>query len=1037
MPLYKSDASKPFSNALFQAPTAAYRGTPFWSWNCQLHIPQLLRQIEQFKTMGMGGFHMHPRTGLATDYLGEDYFKAIVACTDKAEKEHMLAWVYDEDRWPSGFAGGLVTSNERYRARHLLITPTPYGPGATGLVRDSVAAGSRNENGRLLACYEVRLENGCLAHSQRIDPDAPPSEGCRKWWAYLETALPHAWFNNQTYVDTLNPRAIQAFVEITHERYRKHVGQHFGKTVPAIFTDEPQFTRKQHLHAPEDVRDICLPFTDDLFDTFAQAYGERLEPNLLELIWNLPGNQPSLARYRYHDHVAERFSAAFADTIGDWCEKYGVALTGHMMEEQSLHSQSSSLGEAMRSYRAFHLPGIDMLCDAHEFTTAKQAQSAVHQYGREGMLSELYGVTNWDFDFLGHFAQGNWQAALGVTVRVHHLHWVSMAGEAKRDYPAAIGYQSPWWQEYSYVEDYFSRLNVLLTRGTPVVRVGVVHPIESYWLVWGPTTQTHAERSEREQQFTSVTDWLLKGLIDFNFICESLLPTQSPVTQSKQLPVGQMKYDAVVVPALRTIRSTTLDRLEAFVDAGGTLVFAGAVPTLVDALPSDRAANLAARSQRIELTNIQLLAVLTPFREIESRDNLLYQMRQDGDERHLFVCDTRRSQAVDGATTFDAVNRFTRPATRLRLRGEWQVTRRDALSGTCEPYAALYDAGDTVVEADLPAASSIMLTLSPGRRTEGSKPDLRAWKEVGRVSDPVKVTLSEPNVLMLDQAEWRIDPAAAWEPREEMLRLDNLVRRKLGMIDRTGQICQPWADKTPSPVLAQVELRFNVQCDVPIKAPKLAAELPDGSAIWVDGALVGAKADGWWTDESILTFALPDLSAGSHEIRLRIPFKRWPGLEWCYLLGDFGVQVAGRHTRIVAPVRELAFGDWTRQGLPFYGGNVTYHCTLESSGAETAIDVPHFKAPLVIAHLDGVKQTPIALPPFRCEFGKVSAGVHKLDLTAFGSRINCFGPLHQRDPNARWFGPAAWRTSGNAWAYEYQIKPSGILQAPVVREPVG
>src|SRR5690606_6060831 len=155
----------------------------------------------------------------------------------------------------------------------------------------------------------------------------------------------------------------------------------------------------------------------------------------------------------------------------------------------TLESQTHATGEAMRSLRAFQIPGIDMLCDNMELTTAKQAQSVAHQYGREGVLSELYGVTNWDFDFVGHKAQGDWQAALGVTVRVPHLAWVSMAGEAKRDYPASIFYQSPWFREYPLIEDHFARVNVAMTRGQPLVRVGVVHPIESYWLAYGPEEQ--------------------------------------------------------------------------------------------------------------------------------------------------------------------------------------------------------------------------------------------------------------------------------------------------------------------------------------------------------------------------------------------------------------------------------------------------------------------------------------------------------------------------------------------------------------------
>lgn len=147
---------------------------------------------------------------------------------------------------------------------------------------------------------------------------------------------------------------------------------------------------------------MTLPWTDDLADTFQAAYHEDLMAGLPQLIWELPEGKISTLRYHYHDHIAERFAQAFADNCGNWCREHGLMLTGHMMEEPTLQSQTAALGEAMRSYRGFDLPGIDMLCDSYEFTTAKQAQSASRQFGRPGVLSELYGVTGWDFDFRGH-----------------------------------------------------------------------------------------------------------------------------------------------------------------------------------------------------------------------------------------------------------------------------------------------------------------------------------------------------------------------------------------------------------------------------------------------------------------------------------------------------------------------------------------------------------------------------------------------------------------------------------------------------------
>ena len=48
-------------------------------------------------------------------------------CIDEAKDNQMLAWLYDEDRWPSGTAGGRVTAGKPEHARKsLLFTTTPY-----------------------------------------------------------------------------------------------------------------------------------------------------------------------------------------------------------------------------------------------------------------------------------------------------------------------------------------------------------------------------------------------------------------------------------------------------------------------------------------------------------------------------------------------------------------------------------------------------------------------------------------------------------------------------------------------------------------------------------------------------------------------------------------------------------------------------------------------------------------------------------------------------------------------------------------------
>ena len=509
--LYKKIKDPTLSAELFKNPTSEYRGTPFWAWNCKLNKELLTRQIEYLKEMGFGGFHMHSRSGMATEYLSEDFFELVKACADKAKKEDMLAYLYDEDRWPSGSAGGLLTKDKKNRQRYIIFTKNTEENHA-----DMKTAYETGETCHI-ASFKVELnKDGTLKSYEKTD-EAPGA-----WNVYFKTCGDDPWYNDQAYADTLNGDVTDKFIELTYGSYKKAVGEEFNKTVPSIFTDEPQYMQIGNLAFASDDSDVRLPWTWNFADTFEEKYGENINGRLPEIIWDMPNGEPNRIRYCYIDHVCERFVGGFADKCGKWCEENGICFTGHVLLEETLGSQTGAVGEAMRNYRTFGLPGIDMLCNNIELSTAKQAQSVSHQYGREGVMSELYGVTSWQFDFRGHKFQGDWQAALGITLRVPHLSWVSMKGSAKRDYPASISYQSPWYKKYPYIEDHFARVNTALTRGKPSVNVAVIHPVESYWLHYGPSENTYDIRKQLENNFDNVIKWLLFGQIDFDFISESL-----------------------------------------------------------------------------------------------------------------------------------------------------------------------------------------------------------------------------------------------------------------------------------------------------------------------------------------------------------------------------------------------------------------------------------------------------------------------------------------------------------------------------------
>ena len=101
---------------------------PFWSWNDKLDEAELRRQIREMAEKGWGSYFMHSRVGLVTGYLSDEWMALINACADEAAKTGTYAWLYDEDKWPSGFAGGEVPEmDESYRMRGLVLVKQRRG----------------------------------------------------------------------------------------------------------------------------------------------------------------------------------------------------------------------------------------------------------------------------------------------------------------------------------------------------------------------------------------------------------------------------------------------------------------------------------------------------------------------------------------------------------------------------------------------------------------------------------------------------------------------------------------------------------------------------------------------------------------------------------------------------------------------------------------------------------------------------------------------------------------------------------------------
>ena len=150
-----------------------------------------------------------------------------------------------------------------------------------------------------------------------------------------------------------------------------------------------------------------------------------------------------------------------------------------------------------------------------------------------------------------------------------------------------------------------------------------------------------------------------------------------------------------------------------------------------------------------------------------------------------------------------------------------------------------------------------------------------------------------------------------------------------------------------------------------------------------------------------------------------------------YLLGEFGVRIAGRRLTVTQLPESLGFSDLTYQGLPFYGGALSYHIPVSCAEEQDAVlRIPHYTAAVNTVEVDGEKKAVVAYPPYDAHLGRLTEGEHTISVTSYISRRNCFGDVHNADEKMSWIGPNSWVTQGSSWTYEYRLRRTGVLSAP-------
>ncbi|MCQ2449349.1 MAG: hypothetical protein MJ132_04075 [Clostridia bacterium] len=568
-----------------------YKPIPFWSWNAKLEPEELCRQIDWMKENEIGGYFMHARGGLKTEYLSEDWMQCIEACGEHGAKTDMDSWIYDENGWPSGFAGGKLLDDPENRDCYLEHTSGAFDPSAT-------------------VSYLVG-ENSL----ERVSSGEQSGE-------YLNVFVRRA----TSTADILNPQVVDKFLDLTHRAYEKRLGKDFAKKYRGFFTDEPQYQR------------WGMPYSTVMEEYFKKTYNTDIFDELGLMFVEKEGYRKF--RYRYWKAMQELMLRAFAEMTYNWCEENGVELTGHYVEEGTLGMQMVCCGGIMPFYEFEHIPGIDWLGrGTNNELPARQVASAAAQLGRRQILTESFGCCGWDVTPTDLKRIMEFQFVGGVNLLCHHLMPYAEYGQRKRDYPAHYSAVNPWVdRDFDLFNRYATRLGYMIAESDEAVNVAVLHPIRSVYFDYQRDAGSEGQSLvEYDQRFLKDLRSLSKHGLNYHFIDENLMARHGFV-DGAQIGCGKCKYDYLVLPHVLTMDKTTENFLHEYVNNGGKVLILGEKPTYLEA---DLFAYdyLSANCTMDEILASQPCRATNPDTEFYSTYRVL------GDDPFLFVANASQTNA--------------------------------------------------------------------------------------------------------------------------------------------------------------------------------------------------------------------------------------------------------------------------------------------------------------------------------------------------------------------------------------------------------
>lgn len=976
----------------FARPPRAMGILPFWFWNGELDEQEMEWQLREYRDKGIHGLFIHGRFGLKVPYLSEGWFERVKFVIQAARRIGIDIWVYDEMNWPSGTAERQVPARYPHlRQKYLeLVVLNVDGPLFTFLEATDSRYVNTGDSRPIaaFACSAEEFERG-ITHLIDLTPNlsfnkvVPWEAPAGKWKLlyFLEKEIDY-------YIDTLDPESTRRFLELTHEGYKKAVGEEFGAIVPGFYTDEPAMYYYQ-----VGVDNYVVPWSSRMFKIFRKRRGYDLKPWLPALYADM-GERTAAIRYDFWRTLTEQYADSYYKQIRDWCDENGVIFTGHLLFEEWLRGHARCEGNIFKYLKHMHLIGVDHLYpkigseeEPAEHVSLKMASSAAHHFGSTRLLCESMGGTYWDCTLERMKWIANWEYVLGVNLFNNHGYHYSIEGERKRDWPPSQFYHHTWWKYYSRFTTYMARLGHALSGGRHVAKILILYPINSIW-----TNYTPQERNRIgtliESDYNYLTDTLLRLHFDFDYVDEDVL-IDAGIAEGK-IRIAEEAYDLLILPPLTHVKADTFTAIEKFASCGGRIIADTLLP-----LEFLESSENEARWRVKELFGTDPLQLLQQFEsgaplEIkrlgEGRRLALVQgqglhQHKPKDEFMRLLGEMLTPDVIigheavfylhrikDGHDLYFLVNTLQQELGRVEVSFEKSGTPElwDPDSGEIRPlHVHEIRDGRLVLQLDFPPAASHFVIIGDEQPTlriidasvhierfdgcratgyadaQASEPFIRV-DEGGKLRElhaealdplpdlplgsPIEFSLEGDNVLCISRWKMRVEEAG--ESGLEPARPDFNDKGWLDVTLGAWEMQLPQEREEESyPAALWYRTRFLMDC-MPGDL-RLLIDGFSGSAhrLFINGEEIKDKGRRSPLDAEIREVDIhPFIRTGRNVVAVRLVAERRTDgiLDLLKIVGPFALAGSSDGYRITEPAGRIAVGDWTKQGYPFFSGTGLY-----------------------------------------------------------------------------------------------------------------